>query len=230
MEKVRETATCVTWWLETKLNEAGRELRARTVRPESQPCSFCLLSRSGWEDGHTEPSKPPYQESLMAPLRCCVRIMPHRRSRLAQTGSSRVVRFSSALTWSSPQFRPAPTEPNNSERRHILPTLAGGGSHSAHSPWPHTDLSAQTLATSYATLRVAVAPSSACGRDPAIRRVAVSLRSRHCSSGVMAYACGHTSPPRVQLCAFPACICFDIIFPTIQFLRHASAPRPRLGS
>lgn len=87
MEKVRETATCVTWWLETKLNEADRDrgLRARTVRPESQPCSFCLLSRSGWEDERAEPLKLPYQESLMAPLRCCVRIMPHRRSRLAQT-------------------------------------------------------------------------------------------------------------------------------------------------
>ena len=36
-EKAREMATCVTWWLETKLNDAGRGLCARTTR--TQPCS-----------------------------------------------------------------------------------------------------------------------------------------------------------------------------------------------
>ena len=49
-EKAREMATCVTWWLETKLNDAGRgHVRARTARAcQCHPAADVPASRVRW--------------------------------------------------------------------------------------------------------------------------------------------------------------------------------------
>lgn len=107
------------------------------MRPESQPCFCCPLSRSGWEDERTEPSKLPYQESLMAALRCCVRIMPHRRSRLARsTQFARGVLFVRAHV----VFPAISSSANRTEQQRTAP-------HPANAGWRELPQRAQPLAT-----------------------------------------------------------------------------------